>query len=152
MTYSTDFEMCWKCYPLKKGKFQAYKTWQKVKGDLPETSVITKAIQDQKTERAFLKRQNRFSPHWKHFSSWLNAGCWTDECELPLRVAKAVHNTPGNGVDAMVRALNILENISEAKFQEFCKSTNMPVGDIEAVLLKQSGKYDVTRLAWGIGG
>ena len=151
MTYTTDFTECWKCYPLKKGKFQAYKTWQKIKADLPEISIVIKAIKDQKTERAFLKRQNRFCPPWKHFSTWLNSGCWTDECEMPLRVAKAVNNSPGNGVDLMVRGLNILTNLGQDKFEDFCKQTKMPEGDIQAVEFKFSGKYDITRLAKGIG-
>jgi hypothetical protein len=70
---------------------------------------------------------------------------------MPLRVTKAIQNTPGNGVDAMTRAYNILCNISEEKFKEFCKSTKMPPGDIEAVKFKYSGQYDITRLSRGIG-
>ena len=151
MTYTKPFEKVYLHYPLKKGKFQAQKTWSRMFAELPGEDVLITAIKDQKAERALLKRQNRFVPPWKHFSTWLNAGCWTDECELPLRVTKAVHNTPGNGVDLMVRGLNILTNIGEVEFQSFCKQTKMPPGDIEAVEFKFSGKYDITRLAGGIG-
>ena len=151
MTYTKPFERVYSMYPLKKGKFQAQKTWSKMFADLPSEDVLIKAIKDQKTERAFLKRSNRFCPPWKHFSTWLNSGCWTDECELPLRAVKAVHNTPGNGVDKMVRALNILTNLGETEFKDYCKQAKMPQGDIEAVKFKFSGKYDITRLSRQIG-
>ena len=148
MIYSTDFLECWKYYPLKKAKYQAYKAWQKLKADLPEIPVILKSIQNQKKERAFLRRQNRFVPPWKHFSTWLNAGCWSDECEVPT---KTVRNTPMNGVDSMAVAFKILTNSGYTKFQEYCKSVSMPPGDIEAVQFKFSGKHNIDSLVGGIG-
>jgi hypothetical protein len=151
MTYTAPFERVYSHYPLKKGKFQAQKTWTKMYAELPNEDVLIKAIKDQKTERAFLERSNRFAPPWKHFSTWLNSGCWTDECELPLRAVKAIQNTPGNGVDTMMRAYNILCNIGEPEFKDYCKQTKMPPGDVEAVIFKSRGKYDVSRLVGGIG-
>ena len=153
MICTKPFERVYSHYPLKKGKFQAQKTWTKLNdsGDLPDGQVLIKAIKDQKTERAFLKRQNRFCPSWKHFSTWLNARCWSDECELPLGVTKAAHNTPGNGVDNMVRALNILNNLGRDRFDEFCRAVEMPVQDIEAVRFKHSGEYSIESLTRGIG-
>lgn len=151
MTYTKPFESVYQHYPLKKGKFQAQKTWTKIYSDLPEESVLIKAIQDQKTERSFLKRNNRFCPPWKHFSTWLGAQCWLDECELPLRAVKAIQNSPGNGVDAMMRAYGILKNFGEKEFYDYCDQIRMSVEDIAAVRYKYSGSYDVNKLARGIG-
>ena len=152
MTYTKPFERCYEDFPLKKGKFQAQKTWTKLNdsGDLPDAGVIAKAIEDQKKERTYLRQQNRFAPPWKHFSTWLNGRCWSDECELG-RVAKVANNQPGNGVDTMDRAYNILTGSGEAKFKEFCKATKMPEGDIEAVKFKFQGIFNINRLARRIG-
>ena len=147
MTYTKPFLRVWAKLPkgMKKGKFQAQKTWTKIYAELPDEDVLIKAVQNQQAERALLKRQNKFCPEWKYFSTWLNAGCWDDECELALRVVKAVRNTPGNGVDNMKRAYNILSNIddpgSDVKFREFCKGVNMSAEDIDCVIFKHTGQY-----------
>jgi hypothetical protein len=154
MTYTKPFEQVWQELPkkMKKGKFQAQKTWQKLndKGELPETADILSAIRKQKKERAFLRSQNRFVPEWKHFSTWLNAGCVDDEVELAVERTEPKRNN-GNGIDNMKRALNILTNISEEKYHEFCKATNMCDNDKEAVWNKFSMAFDVQGLAKGIG-
>ena len=155
MTYTKPFETVYSHYPLKKGKFQAQKTWKKLNdaGELPDVEVMIKAIADQKSERSYLKRQNRFIPPWKHFSTWLNAGCWTDEFECDLQFSRSQAEVPktSNGLDSMVRALNILSTLGEDKFREFCKGVRMPPGDIEAVEFKFHGKFNIGSLTRGIG-
>ena len=155
MTYTTDFEKFWQGLPkpMKKGKGYAFECFGRLmkKKDCPTVAELSKAVRDQKKERAFLKRQNRFVPEWKNASTWINQGCWEDDCEMPIRVTKAAHNSPGNGVDLMVRGLNILTNLGESKFQDYCKQAKMPQCDIEAVRFKFSGKYNVESLARGIG-
>jgi hypothetical protein len=54
-------------------------------------------------------------------------------------------------LDCMVKAYGILCELGDVEFNKFCKETEMPPGDIEAVIRKHSGKYDVTKLAQGIG-
>ena len=154
MTYTKPFERVWQELPkkMKKGKFQAQKTWTKLNdsGDLPETEDILTALRNQKKERVFLKGQNRFVPEWKHFSTWLNAGCVDDAVELAVVRTEPKRNN-GNGIEDMKRALNILTNISEAKFNEFCKGVQMCSNDKEAVMNKFNMTFDVQRLAKGIG-
>ncbi len=147
--YTPDFVSFWKSYPRKKSKAACFKHWERLKrnGELPEMKVLLEAIFKQKKERIYLKSQNRFVPEWKHASTWINQGCWDDDCELGLQVARTPKNNNGNGLANMQRALNILTNVSEAKFHEFCKGVNMPAGDKEAVLNKFNCAYDIKQLA-----
>lgn len=147
--YTPDFESFWKAYPRKKSKAACFKHWQRLKngGELPEMRVLLDAIYKQKKERIFLKSQNRFVPEWKHASTWINQGCWDDDCELGLQVARTSKGKNSNGLANMQRALNILTNVSEAKFHEFCKGVDMPDNDKEAVLNKYNMVYDVKKLA-----
>ena len=150
MHYTEDFLSVYEHYPLKKGKFQAQKTWNKLsdKGDLPEIKNMIKAIANQKKERSFLKNQNRFVPQWKHFSTWLNAGCWDDECEFQASRTPTVRKS--NGIQDMQRAFNILCNVGEKKFHEFCRSVGMPDNDKEAVWNKYNLRFDAKKLAKGM--
>ena len=152
MTYTKPFENCYSHYPMKKGKYQAQKTWNKLNdaGQLPDSDTIIKAIEDQKKERKFLKSQNRFVPPWKHFSTWLNAACFSDECEMPVRAERAIQSDPGNGFEAMVHALDILKTDGEEQFRNYCRKTKMPPGDVEAVEFKFHGKYNVANLTGGM--
>ena len=146
MVYTNDFETVYSHYPLKKGKFQAQKTWSKLKqdGQLPEPDVMIKAIADQKKERSYLRNQNKFCAPWKHFSTWLNAGCWTDECfykDEPRPVARV------SSVENLHRAYNILVNVSEARFKEFCEGVRMDPEDRERVWNKYNMAFNVKQLA-----
>jgi phage replication O-like protein O len=75
-TYSEDFLIFWKEYPLKAAKIDAYKSWNKMNGQRPELSEILLAIKRQKDWR--LSADGAFRPEWKHPSVWLNKGCWED--------------------------------------------------------------------------
>ena len=69
-----------------------------------------------------------------------------------MQVVRTEPKRQSNGVENMVRALNILTNISVEKFHEFCEATNMPSGDREAVWFKHQGRFpDPKQLATGIG-
>lgn len=152
MRYTKPFESVWKELPkqMKKGKFQAQKTWTTLNdaGRLPDPDKIINAIQQQKKERVFLRKQNRFVPEWKHFSTWLNAGCVDDACEL--QVVRTQPRQGDNGIGNMERALNILTNLGEEKFHEFCRGVNMPDNDKEAVWNKYNMAFDVNKLAAGV--
>lgn len=87
----SDFHLFWSEYPLKKGKKQAMKTWDKLaqvpKEDcdaLPDIEKIVSSIKSQKVEKKQLREQGEFCPKWKHPSTWLNAGCWDDETECEV--------------------------------------------------------------------
>ena len=57
--YTKPFENVYSHYPLKKGKYQAQKTWTRIYADLPGEETLIKAIKDQIKERKFLKRNKR---------------------------------------------------------------------------------------------
>ncbi len=153
MMYTKPFENVYSHYPLKKGKYQAQKTWTKIFADLPNEDVLIQAIKNQIKEQKFLREQKRFCPPWKHFSTWLNAACFEDECEKPTNqsyVAPKQHN----GVDVMVIALGILYDEGESEFKSFCQRNDMSPGDVEAVIFKYNGTYSLEKaekLAKGIG-
>jgi hypothetical protein len=153
MNYTKPFENIWAKLPkgMKKGKFQAMKTWRKLNdsGNLPSEEELIKSINDQIKERKLLREQNKFCPSWPYFSSWLNAGRFDDECEKGYEPAPRVF--ANSSVDNMVFALGVLYDEGEAEFKAFCERVSMPPGDIEAVRFKYNGKYDVGRLARGIG-
>jgi len=149
MVYTNDFETVYSHYPLKKGKFQAQKTWSKLKqdGQLPEADVMIKSIHDQIKERRFLKSQNRFCPVWKHFSTWLNAGCWTDECVFTDITPKAQPKPQVSNINNLYRAYNVLVACGHEKFEEFCRGVNLTANDREAVENKYNLSFNVNELA-----
>ena len=72
------FETFWKSYPNKSGKSAALKSWQKRK-DLPDIEIILQAIENQTEWRK--NSGGRFRPEWKNPATWINQGCWEDECD-----------------------------------------------------------------------
>lgn len=77
--YNSDFLTFYNSYPIKKSKDKAHESWQKRN---PNLEVCLAAIENQKKEKARLKAAGEFCPSWKHPSTWLNQGCWEDECVL----------------------------------------------------------------------
>ena len=154
MVYTQRFEFVWGQLPrgMKKGKFQAQKTFQKLsdKGELPDNDVILKAIADQQKERRYLRSQNKFVPEWKHFSTWLNAGCWNDECFYQDEAPKPKPQV--SNINNLHRAFNILCNVGEDKFKEFCEGVRMSSEDRERVWNKYNMSLDINKLAQRIGG
>ena len=147
-----DFETFWSHYPNKKGKLAAQKKFlilQKSK-QLPDIDTIIKAIHDQIKEKKYLQGQNQFCPPWKHPSTWLNQGCWTDVCILPKAIRPVQKKV--NSIDNLQRALSILRNMGEAKFHSYCNQLNMTDHDKECVLMAANGGAKrVQRLVGRIG-
>ena len=147
-----DFEQFWSHYPNKKGKLAAQKkflTLKKTK-QLPDIDTLIKSIHDQIKEKKYLTSQNQFCPPWKHPSTWLNQGCWTDVCILPPE-RRPVHKKV-NSIDNLQRALSILRNMGEAKFHSFCDQLQMTEHDKECVLMAANGgPQKIKHLAARIG-
>lgn len=78
-TYSQEFLEFWSAYPSKIGKDAAWKAWSKRNGIRPHIETILSAIQNQKAWRE--KAGGAFRPMWKNPATWLNQGCWDDECD-----------------------------------------------------------------------
>jgi hypothetical protein len=73
----TDFDLFWQAYPLRVGKKDAKRAWDKAK-DKPPLEAILEAIR-----RA--QRSKRWGEGYvPNPSTWLNQGRWDDE--LPLAV------------------------------------------------------------------
>ena len=144
-----DFEQFWSHYPNKKGKLAAQKKFLSLKKQLPDIDTLIKSIHDQIKERKYLQSQNQFCPPWKHPSTWLNQGCWTDVCILPRE--HAPQTRVSNSIDNLQRALNILSNMGKDKFESFCRQTRLSDHDRDCVLMAhRGGPRRVQTLAQGM--
>ena len=76
------FDRWYRFYPVKKGKGQALKAWEKIDPDDALTERMIAAIENQKRERAWKETiRDRFIAPWKYPATWLSAMCWEDECD-----------------------------------------------------------------------
>jgi hypothetical protein len=73
---TSDFASFWSSYPVKKGKGNAEKSWEKLKPDLQ--TVLT-AIEKQKQTDQWTKDNGKFIPYP---ATWLNGKRWEDEVEV----------------------------------------------------------------------
>jgi hypothetical protein len=71
-----NFDSFWSAYPVKKGKGNAEKSWEKLKPDLQ--AVLT-AIEAQKKTDQWTKDKGKFIPYP---ATWLNGKRWEDEVEV----------------------------------------------------------------------
>ena len=147
-----DFEQFWSHYPLKKSKGAAKKKFESLQKSkqLPDVNVFIKAIHDQMKEKSHLKNQNLFAPEWKHPSTWLNQECWLDVCILPREHSPRAR-IGSNSIDNLQRALNILSNLGNDKFESFCRQIRLSDHDRECVLMAhRGGPRRVATLAQGM--
>jgi hypothetical protein len=140
------FNKFWNIFDYKKGRAEAADSWLDI--PLLTDSIVADIFLGAKAEAIVRQRLLDTGKTPKMAQGWLSGRRWEDPA---VTVKRVVHPGPGNGVDLMVRALNILTNIGKAEFESYCKQTNMPPGDVEAVIFKSRGKYDITKLAQGIG-
>ena len=77
-TYSDSFLKFWSIYPRKKSKGQAWKTWNKLNGQMPTMEKLVEIIESMKKSPDWLKDGGKYIPHP---STWLNATGWEDEVE-----------------------------------------------------------------------
>jgi hypothetical protein len=77
--YTKEFLDFYSAYPNKKEKPAAFKAWQKLNGQRPPLETILTAINKQIEWRK--NANGEFRPEWKNPATWLNKGCWDDECK-----------------------------------------------------------------------
>lgn len=82
------FTRFWEAYPLKKGKGQALKAWNKLKPSDELVAMIVSAIATQTRERQSLHDAGEFVPEWKYPATWLSGECWLDETRRPAAKAE----------------------------------------------------------------
>jgi pullulanase/glycogen debranching enzyme len=149
--YDEDFELFWDHpdnYLRKISKLACQTKWRSFKkqGILPEPEVLYAALKKQKAYHRFHKTEPRFI---KHVSTWLNQGCWDDECELPNSEKSSKFNN--NSSANMARLYNLMcAGVTPDKLNEFCRVTKMSRVDIEAVKNKYNRVYDVNKLVSGM--
>lgn len=78
---SEQFDIFWRAYPRKVGKFLAAKVWLKLKDEEGLLDKIIRSVQIQKQSDGWQKEGGIFIPHP---STWLNQRRWEDEV-LPGR-------------------------------------------------------------------
>ena len=77
--YAPEFDVFWNAYPIRKGKGQAYKAWQRVVRDFDKSDILAGAIRVQESVDAGADTR-----YIKHPATWLNAHGWEDEPDLPV--------------------------------------------------------------------
>lgn len=89
------FEEFWSCYPKKKGKDAARRSFEKA---LQRTDLRTllSALEQQKASVDWKKDGGQFIPHP---STWLNQGRWMDETDMSAQPSQNKEATPGRVVD-----------------------------------------------------
>ena len=97
----SNFQIFWNVWPNKVGKDAALKSWQKRK-DLPELEIILAAIQKQIDWRN--NSHGRFRPEWKNPATWINQGCWDDECDPGYGSSAPTKNNPMTQIEQEIIA------------------------------------------------
>lgn len=85
--YTDTFETFRQLYPVKKWKWDAYKSWNKKKNK-PDIQTITQKVKDMIAEKEYKDRIKEFCPDYKHPSTWINQECWDDEYETWKKLVK----------------------------------------------------------------
>lgn len=76
ITTNNNFDSFWSAYPVKKGKGNAEKSWEKL---APDLQVVLTAIEAQKKTDQWSKDKGKFIPYP---ATWLNQKRWQDEVEI----------------------------------------------------------------------
>lgn len=76
--YSEKFEIFWKAYPNKQGKFKAFSSWKKYGCDNGIFDLIMTSLEAHKKSPGWLKEGGDYIPHG---STWVNGKGWEDGIE-----------------------------------------------------------------------
>lgn len=76
-TLNEDFETVWSEYPIKASKKDSKTAYKKALKEVSHQEILEAVIR-------YRDDPNRVPKYTKHFSTWLNKGCWADG-ELPPR-------------------------------------------------------------------
>lgn len=71
-TYSDEFEQAWGLYPLKQSKKKAAESFEKALKEVDLETLLEAIVR-------YRDDPNRNPKYTKHFTTWLNQGCWEDE-------------------------------------------------------------------------
>jgi len=81
-TVAEDFEAAWSEYPIKKERKRAEAAYKKALDDATPAEILAGV-------RRYRDDPERDPKFTKHFSTWLNAGCWQDEIATPTKPTAA---------------------------------------------------------------
>jgi hypothetical protein len=84
-SYSEDFLRFWSAYPRKVGKGDAWKEYQKVRGDLPPIGELVSIVERHAETEQWTKDGGQFIPHP---SRWFKQRRWEDEVDTKPKVVK----------------------------------------------------------------
>lgn len=88
-TITEDFEAAWSEYPIKKERKRAETAYKKALDDVTPGEILAGV-------RKYRDDPDRDPKFTKHFSTWLNAGCWADEPTPATRTTKPAASSPWN--------------------------------------------------------
>jgi hypothetical protein len=84
-TYSKDFTLFWETYPRRIGKGAAWKSYQKVRAELPPIDELVTIVERHCRTEQWTKDNGQFIPHP---STWLNQRRWEDEVDAKPKIVK----------------------------------------------------------------
>lgn len=129
---NTAFDLFWDVYPLRVGKVQARKAWEKAIESEDQDTIIAGALQ-------YARDPNRHPSYTAYPSTWLHAGRWADE-PLPTREVSPDEKRALEATKARLRADKDRAD-SKAWFeeQEAQKRIAVPMPESMRNLLRQKG-------------
>lgn len=108
--YSSDFETAWAIYPLKASKKKAAESFAKALKEV-DLETLLDAITRYRDD------PNREAKFTKHFTTWLNQGCWEDE-PLPARSRTGSEQRLAVGYELTQRAVSRATESNVFPFKE----------------------------------
>jgi hypothetical protein len=137
------FNKFWEVFNYRRGKAEAADAWL----DIPTLtdSIVSDILLGAKAEAMARQRLIDSGRTPKMAQGWITARRWEDD--LGQKMIDKKPKVSANGIDNMIRAYNLLCNVSEDAFHQFCEGVRMEPNDKEAVLNKYNMAFDVKQLA-----
>jgi len=139
------FDKFWDIFNYKKGRADAADAWL----DIPTLTdtIVADILLGAKAEAMRRQRLIDAGRTPKMAQGWITARRWEDDLgQSEIRPKIQCPNDYNN----MVRAFNILCNLGEEKFHEFCKGVKLPPGDKEAAWRKYNLSLDAKTITKGM--
>ena len=125
------FDQFWIAFNYKKGRAEAADSWLDI--PLLTDQIVRDILLAAKSEALHRDKAIDQGRTPKMAQGWLTARRWEDEDKV---IQMNDRPTITNSYDNMLRGLNILTNLGEEKFHEFCRGVRMDENDKKATFYK----------------
>ena len=141
------FNKFWEIFDYKRGRAEAADSWLDIA--VLNNEIVTQIYLAAKNEAIRRQRLIDSGRTPKMAQGWITARRWEDD--LSEHSAAPKPRSKSTGIDNLVRAYNILVNVSEEKFKEFCEGVRMDPEDRERVWNKYQYSFNINQLTRKIG-